>query len=116
MWGWRSEEFRGNEGQLRQVLLRRVSGHETELNQQQILPADMVILALGFTGVDQQALTSIPQLQWTKSGTLAAQNYATSVAGVFAAGDACRGASLIVWAIEEGRRMAQAIHESLIKL
>jgi glutamate synthase (NADPH/NADH) small chain len=48
-------------------------------------------------------------------GNIAAENYQTSVPGVFAAGDARRGQSLVVWAIAEGRKAAEAANEYLAK-
>jgi glutamate synthase (NADPH/NADH) small chain len=79
------------------------------------LPADLVLLAIGFTGHDTPAL--LDQLGVaTDRGVVDADygNYATSVPGVFAAGDMRRGASLIVWAIAEGRGAARAIDAHLM--
>lgn len=74
------------------------------------LKTDLVLIAVGFAGVAAGFLTKEPGLTRTGSGALSTnQDYMTSLPGVFAAGDARRGASLIVWAIAEGRRMAEAI-------
>jgi glutamate synthase (NADPH/NADH) small chain len=73
-------------------------------------PVDLLILAMGFTGVDGAALQA--QLGLTLTGRTTVQvdeRFATSRPGVFAAGDAARGASLIVWAIAEGREAAKAV-------
>ena len=71
-------------------------------------PADLVLLAMGFLGPEQQLLDALGIERDARSNA-AAPAYATSVPGVFAAGDARRGQSLIVWAIDEGRRCASAV-------
>jgi glutamate synthase (NADPH/NADH) small chain len=75
-------------------------------------PADLVLLAMGFLGPEA---TVLEQLGVERDGrsNAAAPRHATSVDGVFAAGDARRGQSLIVWAINEGRQCAQAVREWL---
>jgi glutamate synthase (NADPH) small chain len=71
-------------------------------------PADLVLLAMGFLGPEQQLLEAVGVERDNRSNA-AAPAFATSVPGVFAAGDARRGQSLIVWAIDEGRRCAAAV-------
>ncbi|OAN54275.1 NAD(P)-dependent oxidoreductase [Magnetospirillum moscoviense] len=74
------------------------------------LPADMVISALGFEPEDVPALFGEPRLETTRWGTLTVDDrLMTSLDGVFAAGDIVRGASLVVWAIKDGRDAAAAI-------
>jgi glutamate synthase (NADPH/NADH) small chain len=75
------------------------------------LKADLVIKALGFDPEDMQAMTAAPELEVTRWGTVRANHKTlmTSVPGVFAAGDIVRGASLVVWAIRDGRDAAKAI-------
>jgi glutamate synthase (NADPH/NADH) small chain len=75
-------------------------------------PAGLVLLAMGFLGPEQQLLESLAAERDERSN-IAAPRFATSVPGVFAAGDARRGQSLIVWAIDEGRRCAAAVREWL---
>jgi glutamate synthase (NADPH/NADH) small chain len=75
-------------------------------------PADLVLLAMGFVGPEQHLLDALGVGRDGRSNA-AAPEFATSVAGVFAAGDARRGQSLIVWAIDEGRRCARAVDEWL---
>ncbi|AWW40138.1 glutamate synthase [Streptomyces sp. AS58] len=79
------------------------------------LPADMVLLALGFSGPDRQdGLIDQLGLRLERRGTIARDaGFATNVPGVFAAGDAARGQSLIVWAIAEGRAVAAAVDRHL---
>ena len=78
------------------------------------LPADLVLLAVGFAGTD--ALDALAQLavRPTGRGTVdCGSDWQVGVDGVFVAGDMHRGASLIVWAIAEGRAAAAAIHDYL---
>jgi glutamate synthase (NADPH/NADH) small chain len=79
------------------------------------LPADLVLLALGFSGPDRRdGLIGQLGLTLEPRGTIARDaGFATDVPGVFAAGDAARGQSLIVWAIAEGRAVAAAVDRYL---
>ncbi|MGY1501680.1 glutamate synthase subunit beta [Streptomyces sp. QTS52] len=79
------------------------------------LPADLVLLALGFSGPDQEdGLIDQLGLALDPRGTIARDaDFATNVPGVYAAGDAARGQSLIVWAIAEGRAVAAAVDRRL---
>lgn len=74
-------------------------------------PADLVIQALGFEPEAIPTLWGVPELAVTRWGTIKAdfRTHATSLAGVYAAGDIVRGASLVVWAIRDGREAAEAI-------
>jgi glutamate synthase (NADPH/NADH) small chain len=71
-------------------------------------PADLVLLAMGFVGPELRIVEDLG-IERDERGSIAATDFATSVPGVFAAGDARRGQSLIVWAIDEGRRCARAV-------
>ncbi|WP_168915759.1 glutamate synthase subunit beta [Microcella flavibacter] len=74
------------------------------------IPADLVLLALGFTGVERSTLDEQLSLPLDERGSVArGADYTTSESGVFVAGDAGRGASLIVWAIAEGRAVAAQV-------
>ena len=74
---------------------------------ERIIPADLVFLALGFTGVQQGSALDQLGIEVDSRGNVARNaNFETSVEGVFVAGDAGRGQSLIVWAIAEGRSAA----------
>jgi len=73
--------------------------------------ADLVLLAMGFTGVVRSRLLIELGVALDGRGNVASdERFATSAAGIFAAGDARRGASLIVWAIREGRDVADSIN------
>ncbi len=75
--------------------------------------ADLVIKALGFEPEDLPALWDQPELEVTRWGTVKAdfQTHETQMEGVYAVGDIVRGASLVVWAIRDGRECAEAILE-----
>jgi glutamate synthase (NADPH/NADH) small chain len=89
---------------------RRVPKPGTET----IIEADLVLLALGFTGPESNISVDSTSVETDEKSNLARnQKYATNIDGVFVAGDAGRGASLIVWAIAEGRAAAAAIDEYL---
>jgi glutamate synthase (NADPH/NADH) small chain len=79
------------------------------------LNADLVIKALGFDPEDLPAAFDQPDLRVNKWGTLHAdpRSFMTSLPGVFAAGDIVRGASLVVWAIRDGRDAATGMHRWL---
>jgi glutamate synthase (NADPH/NADH) small chain len=83
-------------------------GTETEIK------ADLVLLALGFVGPETETLTSQISTDVDKRGNIVRdRKWASNVEGLFVAGDAGRGQSLIVWAIAEGRSAAAAIDEYL---
>ncbi|UWQ18285.1 NAD(P)-dependent oxidoreductase [Jannaschia sp. M317] len=77
--------------------------------------ADLVIKALGFSPEDLPTLWSKPELEVTRWGTVKAdfRTHETPLDGVYAVGDIVRGASLVVWAIRDGREAAEAILEKL---
>jgi glutamate synthase (NADPH/NADH) small chain len=77
-------------------------------------PAELVLLAMGFLGPEQPLLEQLGVERDERSNVKAAA-YETSVPGVFAAGDARRGQSLIVWAISEGRKCAKSVDQALAK-
>jgi glutamate synthase (NADPH/NADH) small chain len=84
-----------------------VPGSEREL------PAQLVLLAMGFLGPERELLDALGVERETRGNVKAVRPYTTSVEGVFAAGDARRGQSLIVWAINEGRQCARIVDRHL---
>ena len=79
------------------------------------LPADLVLLAMGFLGPEKPGMLEQLGVELDKRGNVVAdKNWMTSVEGVFTAGDMQRGQSLIVWAIAEGRSAAKAVDEYLM--
>jgi len=77
------------------------------------LDADLVLLALGFTGPVKQGMIEQLGVELDGRSNVATKNYMSSVPGVFAAGDMRRGQSLVVWAISEGRSAAKAVDDYL---
>ncbi len=87
----------------------KVPGSEKEI------PADLVFLAMGFVGPEKSELLTQLEVELDDRGNIKRDgSYATNVEGVFVAGDAGRGQSLIVWAIAEGRSAAAAVDEFLV--
>ena len=80
-------------------------------------PADLVIMALGFEPEEIPTLWGVPDLTVTRWGTIKSdfRTHETSLPGVFAAGDIVRGASLVVWAIRDGREAAESILQYIVQ-
>jgi len=77
---------------------------------EKVWPAQLVLLAMGFLGPEEQLVKSLGVATDERSNAKADfGKFATSVKGVYAAGDARRGQSLIVWAIAEGRQCAREV-------
>ncbi|MGP4020216.1 glutamate synthase subunit beta [Saccharopolyspora sp. 5N708] len=114
------ESFAGDdEGNVRAVRLREVRVQRDAAGRRQIvpvsdevteLPCDLALLAIGFDGVEQMPLVDGLGIELTRRGTIGCgSNWETAAPGVFVCGDAHRGASLVVWAIAEGRSVANAV-------
>lgn len=113
-------EFLGNDaGEVRALVVaetefvdgRRVPKKGTERE----IPADLVLIAMGFTGPERDALEAQLQTRFTPRGNVERDGAFQSTApGVFVAGDAGRGQSLIVWAIAEGRSVAAEVDAFLM--
>jgi glutamate synthase (NADPH/NADH) small chain len=83
---------------------------------EQVVKADLVLLALGFTGPERTGAVAELGVKLDERGNVWTDDEkATSVPGVFAAGDASRGQSLVVWAIHEGRRAARGVDRFLMQ-
>jgi glutamate synthase (NADPH/NADH) small chain len=108
-------EFLGGEtGRLRALRLSDAKGFDPVPGTERELPCDLVLLAMGFTGAERRGLLDDLGVDFDQRGNVARDgSYATSVPGVFAAGDMGRGQSLIVWAIAEGRSAAAAVDRYL---
>ena len=115
-----TEEFLGDSaGNLRAIKLvetKMVNGKfEKVAGSEQEIPADLVFLAMGFVGPEKSELLKQLEVSFDERGNIARDDkYATNIEGVFVAGDAGRGQSLIVWAIAEGRSAASAVDEFLV--
>ncbi len=83
---------------------------------EQVVKADLVLLALGFTGPERTGAVAELGVKLDERGNVWTDDEkSTSVPGVFAAGDASRGQSLVVWAIQEGRRAARGVDRFLMQ-
>jgi glutamate synthase (NADPH) small chain len=104
-WSAASTRFTGDgNGNVKQLHLKKL-----DTGQEIVLDADLVLLAMGFTGPVRAGLLSETGVKLDARGNIETSDYATSVKGIFAAGDARRGQSLVVWAIAEGRKAAEAV-------
>jgi len=108
--------FTGDDGRVREL-----HGHEVGAppafdkieGSEFIIPADLVLLAMGFLHPQHEGVVEQLGVELDGRGNVACDDYASSVPGVFACGDARRGQSLIVWAIAEGRQAARAADRHL---
>jgi glutamate synthase (NADPH/NADH) small chain len=121
-----TKEFIGGEGKdkgkvkaLKAVRVEWQGGKMVEVvGSEQILPADLVLLAMGFVSPVASVLEAFGVEKDTRGNAKASMDtsggYATNVPKVFAAGDMRRGQSLVVWAIREGRQAARAVDQFLM--
>ncbi|MDT9594540.1 glutamate synthase subunit beta [Nocardioides zeae] len=114
-----TKEFLGDEdGNVRALVLVDVRFEDGKLVEvegtEREIPAELVLFAMGFTGPETDSVVAQLGLDLDERNNVKRDaTYRTSVSGVFAAGDAGRGQSLIVWAIAEGRAAAAAVDEYL---
>jgi glutamate synthase (NADPH/NADH) small chain len=109
-----TKEFLGEDGKvsgLRLVEVEFIDGKLTEIDgSEKIIPAQLVLFAMGFTGPEREGLVEQLGVDLDERGNVSRdKHYMSSVDGVFVAGDAGRGQSLIVWAIAEGRSAAAGV-------
>jgi glutamate synthase (NADPH/NADH) small chain len=105
----------GRDGRVEKIHWQQNSGvppFELVAGTEESRPAELVLLAMGFLGPETTVLERLG-VERDARGNVSAPAYETSVEGVFAAGDARRGQSLIVWAIAEGRRCAAVVDRAL---
>jgi glutamate synthase (NADPH/NADH) small chain len=117
-WGINSVKFTGNAGgrvtHLHAVRVGPPPSFAAVAGSEFTIEADLVLLALGFLSPVHNGMIEQLGVKLDGRGNVATdENYATSVDGVFAAGDMRRGQSLVVWAIAEGRKAAAAIDRYL---
>jgi glutamate synthase (NADPH/NADH) small chain len=114
----------GEDGKVHQVHCARVQWEQDKATGQFAmkevprseftLQVDLILLAMGFVHVEHGRLVKELGVRLDPRGNIAVDSgFATSVKNVFAAGDTVRGASLVVWAIRQGREAAAAIHSCL---
>jgi glutamate synthase (NADPH/NADH) small chain len=103
-----------DDGRVRALRMADADGFDPVPGTERDLPCDVVLLAMGFTGAERPGLLTDLGVEFDARGNVSRDaQYATSVSGVFAAGDMGRGQSLIVWAIAEGRSAAAAVDRYL---
>ncbi len=108
-------DAQGNVKKLHTVNVGAAPSFDMIPGTEQEVPADLVLLAMGFTGPVKRGLVDDLGVEIDARGNVKAdENYMTSVPGIFAAGDARRGQSLVVWAIAEGRSAARGIDQYLM--
>jgi len=109
-----SGDGQGNVAQLHAVRVGPPPAFEPIAGSEITLEADLVLLAMGFTGPVRTGLIEQLGLNLDSRGNVAVdEDYMSSVPGIFAAGDMSRGQSLVVWAISDGRKAAHAIDKYL---
>jgi glutamate synthase (NADPH/NADH) small chain len=121
-WSIATKEFIGENGALsalKTVRLEWKDGKPSEIpGSEAVMPADLVLLAMGFVSPLQSMLDEFGVQKDARGNAQASTEgqaaYTSSVAKVFAAGDMRRGQSLVVWAIREGRQCARAVDEFLM--
>jgi len=117
-WSVSTTKFTGHNGHVTKLHGRRVEFENGKFiplsNTDFEMNVDLVLLAMGFTGPVKNGVLDSLGVDYDARGNVKAdQHYMTSVPGVFAGGDVRRGASLIVWAIAEGRKMAASVDQYL---
>jgi glutamate synthase (NADPH/NADH) small chain len=118
-WGTEVVGFSGADGRVTQVHARRVVGTSSRdlkpiPGSEFTVDADLVLIAIGFTGPEQGGVIAPLELELDKRGNVRTrQTYRTTQAGVYACGDARVGQSLVVTAIAEGRRCARIVNKDL---
>jgi glutamate synthase (NADPH/NADH) small chain len=118
-WSVATKEFIGSNGKVEKLRAVRVEWKDGKMSEiagsEFEVKADLVLLAMGFVSPVQKVLDAFG-VEKDARGNIKAdtENYRTSKAKVFAAGDMRRGQSLVVWAIREGRQCARAVDEFLM--
>jgi glutamate synthase (NADPH/NADH) small chain len=119
-WAIATKRLEGANGKVERLIAVRVEWKDGKMQEiadtEFEIPADLVLLAMGFLGPVQKGLLEQFGVEKDSRSNVKANtnDYRTSVDKVFAAGDMRRGQSLIVWAIREGRQCARAIDEYLM--
>ncbi|MBK6266706.1 glutamate synthase subunit beta [Marivirga sp. S37H4] len=120
-WSVLTKEFIGDENGLTHIKLVDIEwvNQGGRQNMQEIqgterdVPCELALLSIGFTHPESPLLDAFG-VEKTKGGTVADKNFKTNIENIFAAGDARRGQSLVVWAISEGREAAREVDKYLM--
>jgi glutamate synthase (NADPH) small chain len=119
-WAAMTTRFVGQEGRLVGIDAVRVEmtpgGPKPIAGTEFRIPCDLALLAMGFVGSERAGLLEQLDVELDPRGNVKTSSFRTSVPGVYAAGDQARGQSLVVWAIAEGRKVAERVHEDLLHI
>jgi glutamate synthase (NADPH/NADH) small chain len=118
-WSVMTTHFTGEDGRVKELHGHEVGpppGFDKIEGSEFTLPADLVLLAMGFLHPQHEGLLEQLGVELDGRGNVADEDFGTSVPSVFACGDARRGQSLIVWAIAEGRQAARSADRFLTGL
>jgi glutamate synthase (NADPH/NADH) small chain len=123
MWGVKTLSFSGEEGKVKRAHAVKVQWEKDETGREVMkeipgsefeIETDLVLIAMGFSHVHQKGLVNDFGVKLNERGNISVNSdFMTSEKGIFSAGDSVRGASLVVWAIHEGREAAKGIHRYL---
>jgi glutamate synthase (NADPH/NADH) small chain len=119
-WAVLTKEVVGEDGRVTGLRCTRIEWVDRQMQEipgsEFVLPADLILLAMGFVGPRKSGMISQSGVDLTDRGNVDANtyDYRTSEDMIFACGDMRRGQSLIVWAIREGRQAARAVDEALM--
>jgi glutamate synthase (NADPH/NADH) small chain len=119
-WAVLTKEVMGENGTVTGLKCTRIEWQDGRMQEiagsEFVLPADLILLAMGFLGPKKTGMLDQAGVALTDRGNVAADtiSYRTSDPAIFACGDMRRGQSLVVWAIREGRQAARAVDEALM--
>lgn len=121
-WALLTKRFVGEKGKLtgiQTIKIKWINQGKFEYAElkgtEKLIPCDLALLAIGFAHTEHHGLVGEFGLDLDTRGNIKASNYQTSLENVFAAGDCRKGQSLVVWAIAEGRKAANAVTQYLEK-
>ncbi|MCC9135247.1 glutamate synthase subunit beta [Pontibacter silvestris] len=114
-YGWLTKEFIADENGfvkgLKVVELdwKNAKEYTEKPDSERILPCDLALIAIGYERPEHDAFQPNFDFELDSRGNFKLNEWQTSIPGIFSAGDACRGQSLVVWAISDGREAARAV-------
>ncbi len=114
-WGWLTKEFVGDENgnvtglKVVELEWKKSREYDEKEGSERILPCDLALIAIGYERPMHDEFQASFDFEFDNRGNFKLNEWQTNVPGIFSAGDACRGQSLVVWAISDGREAARAI-------
>lgn len=114
-WGWLTKEFVADENghvkglKVVELEWKNPAEYIEKAGSEKVLPCDLAMIAIGYERPVHDAFRENFNFELDKRGNFKLKDWQTNVEGIFSAGDACRGQSLVVWAISDGREAARAI-------